>query len=135
VADVDLAALLETHRRHGKLATVTAVKPSSRFGELSVSGDIVKTFDEKPQVSDSWINGGFLVFHRSVLDLIEGDSETLEKGLLPRLAEARELAVYRHAGFWQCMDNIREMELLNKMWTQGNALWAPDRRVAATVGR
>jgi glucose-1-phosphate cytidylyltransferase len=133
VADVDIGALMETHRRQGKLATVTAVQPSSRFGELAVSGDIVKTFDEKPQVSNSWINGGFLVFHRSVLDLIEGDTETLEKGLLPRLAEARELAVYRHGGFWQCMDNIREMELLNKMWAQGNALWMPETRLAATA--
>ncbi len=135
VANVDLEALLETHHRKGRLATVTAVQPSSRFGELSAADGIVHTFDEKPQVSNSWVNGGFFVFHKSVLDMIREDSESLEKGLLVRLAERGQLAVHSHNGFWQCMDNLREMELLNKMWAQGNAPWMPAERAATAAAR
>lgn len=125
VGNVNLDELVATHRSSGKLATVTAVRPTARFGELAMSGDIVTTFDEKPQVSNSWVNGGFFVFHRSVLDLIEGDDEVLEKGLLVHLSKLGQLGVYRHEGFWQCMDNLREMELLNKMWQQNYVPWLP----------
>jgi glucose-1-phosphate cytidylyltransferase len=124
VADINLDRLLECHRRHGKLATVTAVRPSSRFGELGIDGDVVMDFREKPQVHEGWINGGFFVFEPEVLEWIEGDDESLEVGLLTRLANNRQLAVYRHAGFWQCMDTYREMQLLNDVWTSGRAPWA-----------
>jgi glucose-1-phosphate cytidylyltransferase len=124
VADVDIAALLAHHRRAGRLATVTAVHPSSRFGELSVEGDCVQSFREKPQVAEGWINGGFFVFEREVFDRIpESDNVTLEQGVLEALARESRLGVYRHGGFWQCMDTYREMQLLNEMWASGRAPW------------
>ena len=124
VADIDIARLIAFHRARGKLATVTAVRPASRFGELAIEDGTVKLFREKPQVHSAWINGGFFVFERQVLDLIEGDDETLEAGLLVRLADSAELAVYQHEGFWQCMDTYREMQVLNEMWRTGQAPWA-----------
>jgi len=125
LADIDIEALVEQHIKSSKLATVTAVHPSSRFGELKVDGNIVSSFEEKPQVQDGWINGGFFVFEKEAFDHIEQDENVaLEDGLLKRLAEIGELAVYHHNGFWQCMDTTREMQLLNKMWAEGNAPWA-----------
>jgi glucose-1-phosphate cytidylyltransferase len=124
LADVDVATLLEQHRRMGRLATVTAVHPSSRFGELAVEGDCVKTFREKPQVTDGWINGGFFVFEREAFDgTTDNDNISLEQGVLEVLAHREDLGVYRHAGFWQCMDTYREMQLLNEMWSSGRAPW------------
>jgi glucose-1-phosphate cytidylyltransferase len=123
VANIDIARLSAFHQSHGKLATVTAVRPSSRYGELSIAGGMVQLFREKPQVQEGWINGGFFVFEPQVLDLIEGDDETLETGLLMKLAQKRELAVYQHDGFWQCMDTYREMELLNSLWSENTAPW------------
>jgi len=124
VADVDVTRLVEFHRRHGKLGTVTGVRPSSRYGELSIRDGMVRVFQEKPQVHEGCINGGFFVFEPSVLDLIEGDKSTLEDGMLSGLAKRGELAVYRHEGFWQCMDTYRETQLLNEMWRSGKAPWA-----------
>jgi glucose-1-phosphate cytidylyltransferase len=124
VADIDIKDLAAFHRGHGKLGTVTAVRPSSRFGELSIEDGMVKVFREKPQVHEGWINGGFFVFEQQVLDLIAGDEGTLEQGLLVKLASMNELAVYQHSGFWQCMDTFREMELLNELWRNGKAPWA-----------
>ncbi|MGO9452545.1 MAG: glucose-1-phosphate cytidylyltransferase [Candidatus Binataceae bacterium] len=125
LANVNIAQLAEFHRQHRKLATVTAVHPSSsRYGELSIENGIVKLFREKPQIHEGWINGGFLVLEHEALDLIEGDHESLEKGLLMKLAERGELAVFQHEGFWQCMDTFREMEMLNEMWSSGAAPWA-----------
>lgn len=124
VADVNITSLTAFHRAQGKLGTVTAVRPSSRFGEISIKGGVVKAFQEKPQVHEGWINGGFFIFKRQVLDLIEGDDDSLEQGLLSRLASMNELAVYQHSGFWQCMDTYREMELLEQMWRSGKAPWA-----------
>jgi len=124
VANVDLDRLLECHRRGGKLATITAVRPSSRYGELRFDKETVTLFQEKPQVHEGWINGGFFVFEPEVLDWIEGDDESLEVGLLTKLANHRQLAVYRHDGFWQCMDTYREMQSLNTMWKRGAAPWA-----------
>jgi glucose-1-phosphate cytidylyltransferase len=143
VADIDLRALLERHASTGKLATVTAVRPSSRFGELSVLDGHVATFQEKPQVSNSWVNGGFFVMQRAVLDMIHDDQSTLESDLLPSLAGTKQLAVYQHTGFWQCMDTAREMDLLNKRWMRHAAPWCswdssrrtgtePDARVAGS---
>jgi glucose-1-phosphate cytidylyltransferase len=123
VADVDIRRLLEFHRSSHKLATVTAVRPSSRYGELAIADGLVKMFREKPQVHEGWINGGFFVMEPAVLELIESDAESLESGLLERLVEQKELAVYEHRGFWQCMDTHREMELLNEIWRAGKAPW------------
>ncbi len=125
VADIDIGALIDHHRRQGKLGTVTAVHPASRFGELSVEGGLVKVFREKPQVEEGWINGGFFVFEPRVLELLKGDDEGLEQGLLSELASMNELAVYHHHGFWQCMDTYREVQLLNDLWNAGRAPWAP----------
>lgn len=133
VSDVNIDELLASHRRAGKLATVTAVRPSSRFGELLVENGLVKTFHEKPQVSNSWVNGGFFVFEKKALDLIDKDEDTLERDLLIRLAERNQLSVYQHNGFWQCMDTLRESELLNKMWASGNAPWIQSRGRRATA--
>ena len=123
VANIDIRRLMALHARHGKLATVTAVRPSSRYGELGVEDGMVRVFREKPQVHGGWINGGFFVFEPGVLDLIEGDHDTLETGLLVKLADAGELAVYQHEGFWQCMDTYREMQELEDLWSRGTAPW------------
>jgi glucose-1-phosphate cytidylyltransferase len=124
VSDVDLDRLLAHHLASGKPATVTAVRPSSRFGELSISKGLVKSFHEKPQVAEGWINGGFFVFHRRALDLVRpGEDVALEEAVLERLAAIGELAVYQHHGFWQSMDTYREMQLLNDMWARGRAPW------------
>jgi glucose-1-phosphate cytidylyltransferase len=123
LSDVDLKRLLEFHVSHGRLATVTAVRPSSRFGELSIQGGMVKVFQEKPQIDQGWINGGFFVFEPRVMELLGEEDESLERGLLVKLSEQRELAVYEHRGFWQCMDTYREMTLLNDLWRSGQAPW------------
>jgi glucose-1-phosphate cytidylyltransferase len=125
VADVDLDALLAHHRRSGRLATVTAVHPSSRYGELGIERGMVKTFHEKPQVTQGWINGGFLVFEKAAFDRVPAalDDVSLEQGVLESLAADGQLAVYQHPGFWQCMDTYREMQLLNELWSSGSAPW------------
>lgn len=124
VASVNIKDVVAFHERHGKLGTVTAVHPSSRFGELSIEKNMVEVFQEKPQVNSGWINGGFFVFEQKVLDLITGDDDSLEQGLLVKLAEMKQLAVYQHDGFWQCMDTFREMELLNELWRTGETPWS-----------
>jgi glucose-1-phosphate cytidylyltransferase len=124
VADVDIEALLETHRRMGRLATVTAVHPSSRFGELHIEDGVINTFAEKPQVTEGWINGGYFVFEKKAFDLLDPTlNEPLETSLLERLAAMGQLAVYQHRGFWQCMDTAREMQILNDLWQSGAAPW------------
>jgi glucose-1-phosphate cytidylyltransferase len=123
VANIDLAGLLRCHEKEGRLATVTAVHPSSRYGELAIRDSKVELFREKPQTTEGWINGGFFAFNPAVLDLIEDDADVLETGLLSRLAERGELAVYQHDGFWQCMDTYRETQFLNELWERGAAPW------------
>jgi len=123
VANIDIGALVAFHRRQGKLATVTAVRPSSRYGELAIENGRITLFREKPQVNEGWINGGFFVFEPGVFDLIKGDGDTLETGLLTRLVEREQLAVYQHEGFWQCMDTYREMQQLEDMWDRSAAPW------------
>jgi glucose-1-phosphate cytidylyltransferase len=123
VADVDLAAVEDTHRRCGKLATVTAVRPPSRFGGLTFESDIVTDFVEKPQIGEGWINGGFMVFEPGVFDYMDDRTDSLEKDVLERLAADRQLAVHTHGGFWQCMDTPRERDLLDEMWGRGRAPW------------
>jgi len=124
VADVDIDQLLSYHRSSGKLATVTAVRPTSRFGELSIEDGLVRSFREKPQVADGWINGGFFVFEKQAFELIKpGENVSLEEAVLEKLAARGELAVYKHHGFWQSMDTFREMTLLNEMWAADKAPW------------
>jgi len=123
VADVDLAQLLEFHRGHGKLATVTAVRPPARFGGLSFAGDLVAEFTEKPQIGEGWINGGFFVLEPQVLDYIDGDDTIWEREPLERLAEDGQLCAHRHDGFWQPMDTLRDVRLLEALWQSGDVPW------------
>lgn len=123
VADVDLRALLEFHRSHGKLATVTAVHPVARFGQMDLDGAHVRSFVEKPQLDEGWINGGFFVLEPGVFDFIEEDCDW-SRAPMEALAKAGELCAYRHEGFWQCMDTIRDRMYLQKMWDSGSRPWA-----------
>jgi glucose-1-phosphate cytidylyltransferase len=125
VANVDIARLMKFHRSHGKLATMTGVRPSSRFGELVLDGDNqVLKFNEKPQVMEGLINGGYFVLNRKVFDYLRAeDNCVFEKEPLENLSTGGQLMVYRHDDFWQCMDTYREMELLNGLWKNNNAPW------------
>jgi glucose-1-phosphate cytidylyltransferase len=123
VSDINLRALLDFHRGHGRLATVTAVRPPSRFGGLYFDGDQVVRFEEKPQIGEGWINGGFFVLEPGVLDYIEGDETVFEREPLERLARDGQLMAYRHEGFWQCMDTLRDVRLLESLWESGRAPW------------
>jgi len=123
VADINMDALLNFHRNHGKMVTVTAVHPVARFGELDIDGDSVKTFKEKPQLTRGWINGGFFVCQPKFFDLIEGDNTILEAEPLEQAAASGELMAYKHEGFWQCMDTKRDKDLLDKLITSGEARW------------
>ncbi|HEX9989113.1 MAG TPA: glucose-1-phosphate cytidylyltransferase [Chloroflexia bacterium] len=123
VSDVDLRDLLRFHRAHGKLATVTAVRPPARFGGLIFDGDRVSVFTEKPQIGEGWINGGFLVMEPSVLNYIEGDDTILESDVLEQLASEGQLCAYRHDGFWQSMDTLRDVRLLESLWQSGKPQW------------
>ncbi|HEX6987189.1 MAG TPA: glucose-1-phosphate cytidylyltransferase [Planctomycetaceae bacterium] len=123
VADVDLGALVRFHRSHGRLATVTAVHPPARFGCLGIDGDAVRSFAEKPQTSEGWINGGFFVFEPEVIDYIDGDDVPLERGPLERLSRDGQLMAFRHPGFWQPMDTLRDKQLLEELWNSGRAPW------------
>jgi glucose-1-phosphate cytidylyltransferase len=123
VADVDVRALLDFHTAHRRMATVTAVRPSARFGALDLDGDTVTSFHEKAQARGGWVNGGFFVFERGVLDLIPDDDTPLERGPLEELAARGELMAYRHEGFWEPMDTQRDLDHLNDQWTSGTAPW------------
>ncbi len=123
VSNIDLNNLLQFHRSHGKMATVTAVRPPARFGGLAFDGDMVVNFTEKPQIGEGWINGGFLVFEPGIFNYLEGDHASLEADMLERLAADGQLAAYRHDGFWQCMDTLRDKRLLESLWEKGNAPW------------
>lgn len=123
VADVNLDELLAFHRAHGKLATITAVRPPARFGGLEFEGDRVLRFTEKPQVGEGWINGGFFVLEPGVFDYIEGDATHWERHPLEQLAAAGQLMAFRHTSFWQCMDTLRDKRLLEQLWQSGAAPW------------
>jgi glucose-1-phosphate cytidylyltransferase len=123
LCDVDLGALVTFHRRHGRLATMTAVHPPARFGEVELDGDRVTLFAEKAQVRQGWINGGFMVLEPPVLDYIEGDACVFERDVLTRLGEEGQLMAFRHDGFWQPMDTLRDVRQLNAMWEGGTAPW------------
>jgi len=124
VADIDVRALLAFHRQRGTLATVTGVHPNSRFGELITDGDQVVQFSEKPRTHQGFINGGFFVFERGALDYLDDDAScVLERDPLERLAADGQLSVFRHHGFWQCMDTYREQQYLAQLWESGRAPW------------
>lgn len=116
VSTVDLHALLAFHRSHGRLATLTAVRPPARFGHLELDGEQIVEFSEKPQVDEGWINGAFFVLEPGVFDYIDGDATQWERDPLERLAKDGQLMAYRHYGFWQCMDTIRDRKLLQSLW-------------------
>jgi glucose-1-phosphate cytidylyltransferase len=123
VSDVDLHALLRFHRAHGKLVTVTAVRPPARFGGIVFDDDAAARFSEKPQAGEGWINGGFLVCEPGVLDYLQPDSTSLEKDAIEAIAAKGQLAAYQHQGFWQCMDVLRDAQLLEGLWQSGQAPW------------
>jgi glucose-1-phosphate cytidylyltransferase len=123
VSSLNLDNLLKFHRSHARIATVTAVRPPARFGGLIFDGDLVSEFTEKPQIGEGWINGGFLVFEPGVFDYLEGDGSSLEADAMERLAADNQLVAYRHEGFWQCMDTMRDMRLLQSLWRSSSAPW------------
>ncbi len=123
VADVDITAQLAFHRRHGKLATVTAVQPPGRYGALVREDDAVRGFQEKPPGDGAWINGGFFMLHPKVIDLIENDQSSWEGGALVTLAERGQLQAFEHTGFWQPMDTLRDKMQLEQLWAEGKAPW------------
>ena len=123
VSNVNVQELLKFHQSHGRLATVTAVRPPARFGGLIFNGDMVAEFTEKPQIGEGWINGGYLVFEPEIFQHLSGDQASLEADLLERLAAMDQLAAYRHDDFWQCMDTLRDVRLLESLWQKGNPPW------------
>ena len=123
VADIDLSELLRFHSACGRIATVTAVRPPARFGDLVFDGDLVSKFTEKPQAGEGWINGGFMVFEPAIFQFLNGDETILEKDVLERLAGEKQLAAYRHTGFWQCMDTIRDKQFLETLWQNDRPPW------------
>ena len=123
VADLDIRKLFAFHKKHGKLATVTAVRPPARFGGMRFKGARVTEFKEKPQTGEGWINGGFFVFEPEVFDYLDGDATVLEGAPLENLTREGQLMAYKHQGFWQCMDTLRDRQLLETLWAGGNAPW------------
>jgi glucose-1-phosphate cytidylyltransferase len=123
VSNVNLDELLAFHRDHGKLATLTAVRPTARFGHLETDGDRVIEFSEKPQTREGWINGAFFVLEPQIFDYIQSDRTHWEKEPMEKLARDKQLMAYRHTSFWQCMDTLREKKLLESMWDSGQAPW------------
>jgi len=123
VADINVAALLEFHKAHGKLATVTTVRPPARFGRLTFKEDLVTEFYEKSESSEGWINGGYFVLNRKVLDYIANDETIWERDPIERLAYDGQLMGFRHYGFWSCMDTLKEKHLLEDLWNSGNPPW------------
>lgn len=129
VSDIDLNALIAFHRRHGRIATVTAVRPPARFGGLLFDGPLVRAFTEKPQVGEGWINGGFFVFEPRIFDYLDNDATSLEADALERLAQEGQLAAYQHDSFWQCMDTLRDKRQLEALWQDGRAPWVAGGRI------
>lgn len=134
VSDVDLHALLAFHRSHGKLATLTAVRPPARFGHLDIHDDQITSFTEKPQIGEGWINGAFFVLEPGVFDYIAGDQTQWEHEPLQRLAADGQLMAYKHNSFWQCMDTLRDKKLLESLWQSGDAPWKTWRDHDASTG-
>lgn len=123
LGDIDINKLVSFHKNHGKIATMVAVRPPARFGSIVFDENKVLEFKEKPQTSEGWINGGFFIFEKKIFDYLHGDDTILESDALENLAKAGELMAYKHYGFWQCMDTLRDKIYLNKIWDDGNAPW------------
>lgn len=123
VADIDIRALLEFHNSHGKLATVTTVRSPSRFGRIVFDGERIVEFYEKPEAAEGWINGGFFVLNRKVIDYIDGDETVWERDVIEKLARDGQIMGYRHYGFWSCMDTLKEKNFLEELWASGKAPW------------
>lgn len=123
VSNVNIAELINFHKSHGKLATVTAVHPPARYGELLINEDSTANFSEKPQTHEGWINGGFIIFEPQVLSYLSGDESVLEIEALERLANEGQLAAFKHNDFWQCMDTLRDKRQLEAVWENGNPPW------------
>jgi glucose-1-phosphate cytidylyltransferase len=126
LTDADLGAEFDFHLGHNKLGTVLGANPPSRFGELKLDGDEVLAFSEKPELSANWINAGFFFFRKAFVDYVDEDPAcVLEQAPLIKLADDSQLSIYKHAGFWQCMDTLRDLEYLDSLWATGNAPWSP----------
>ena len=128
VSNQNIKELLKFHLKNKKIATVTAVRPPVRFGELSINKNFVKSFKEKPQITGSWINGGFFVFNYEIFKFIKGDSVMLEKYPLEKLSKKKQLIAYKHKGFWQCMDTMRDKKYLNSLIKSNKAKWITKRK-------
>jgi len=124
VSDVNIRDLLAFHRSHGRLATVTTVRPPARYGHISFEGDEIVAFEEKPQTAEGWINGAFFVLEPEVFDYIDDDMTMFEHAPMERLAANRQLMAYKHTGFWAAMDTLRDKHMLQEMWDAGNRPWA-----------
>lgn len=123
VCDVDIRKLLDFHKSHGKIATVTAVRPPARFGVMKLDGDKVQYFHEKSQTDAGWINGGYFVFNSDIFNYLKDDNTVLEEYPLQQLTVEGQLMAYKHYGFWQCMDTLRDKEFLDELCEQGNTPW------------
>lgn len=124
VCNVNIDELVQFHKEKGKAVTLTSVRPSARFGELSIENGVVSCFEEKPQLHSGWINGGFFVIEPEFFNYIQDDEDVmLEREPLSRAVDSKELAAFRHDGFWQCMDTKRDRDLLEELWNSGNAPW------------
>lgn len=123
VANVDISELVKFHKNHGRLATVTAVRPPARFGGLSFKEGLVDKFTEKPQIGEGWINGGFFVLEPAILNYIENDQTSFERDTLEKIAEDGQLVAFKHEDFWQCMDTLRDVSLLNELWENNASPW------------
>lgn len=123
VCDLDIQELLNYHKCHGKLATLTAVQPEGRFGVMDLLNDEILSFREKSKTDTGWINGGYMVLNQKVLELIDNDQTVFEAYPLEKLAETHQLMCYKHAGFWKCMDTKKDMDQLNTLWEEGKAPW------------
>ena len=123
LSNVNIKKTLKFHNKFKKIATVTAVRPPARFGELVIKNNNVINFYEKNQIREGWINGGFFIFNKKIFNFIPKRNSMLERETIKRLTINRELAAYKHSGFWQCMDTLRDKELLNKIWKSGKAKW------------
>ena len=123
VSNINLKKLINFHNKYKKIATITAVRPTVRFGELKIKNNFVQEYKEKPQAKAGWINGGFFVLNKAIFDYIQNDKTVFEKYPLEKLSKKKQLVSFLHRGFWQCMDTMREKILLNELWKKNNAPW------------
>ncbi len=128
LSNLDINKLIIFHKKHNKIATLTAVRPAARFGELKISGNKVRKFQEKQQFNSNWINGGFFIFNSKIFNYISGDNIMLEREPFKELTKANQLMAYKHSGFWQCMDTLRDKILLSKLWKEKKAPWKKNQK-------